>query len=78
MWKKTKKHRMKAMWSARIQWSLFAFNHDDVVAKLCLHWRICVHGLIHCAGRQCERSLLKRSHHRSAGHPAQVTLSKVK
>lgn len=29
--------------------SFFAFNHDDMVAKLCFHWRIRVHRFIHSA-----------------------------
>ena len=41
----------------------FSLNHDNVVAKLGLDWRVCVVGSIHSAGLQLEGSVLKRSHH---------------
>lgn len=58
--------------------SLFAFNHDDVVTKLCFHRRISVYRFIHSADGKCKRGILKWSHHWSSRHPAKVTLSYAK
>lgn len=52
----------------------FSFDHYDVVAKLCLHWRIGVLGCVDCAGFQLECSILERPHHRPSIHPAQISL----
>lgn len=52
------------------------FNHYDVIAKLCFHRGVCVHGLVHTADRQGEGCILEGPHHRASAHPAQISLEK--
>lgn len=58
-----------------VERSLFPFNHNDVVAKLCLDRRVCVDGFIHRTDRKSKRCVLERSDHRPSRHPAQIALT---